>query len=195
MPLAKNRSKKYTHRDYLTWPDEGRWEIIDGIAYDMTPAPRVQHQNIVGNFYTLFKTNKQNPCYTGIAPTDVVFDEFNVVQPDVFLVCERTKITEANIQGAPELIIEVTSPGTILKDKREKKILYEKFGVKEYIIVYPELEIVERFFIEEGKYSSPDVFNWDETLPIKTLEVKVNLWDIFDKEPEKNKAAKPTARN
>ena len=189
MSQAKSMTKKYTCQDYLHWPDDERWEIIDGVAYNMTPAPSVKHQRIVGNFHINLKTNPNNPCFTGISPIDVVFDEYNVVQPDIFLVCDKTKITQENIKGAPDLIIEVTSPSTSLKDRREKKKLYEKFGVKEYLIVYPDEELVERFLIENDKYGAPEVFNWDETMRIESLDLDVDLWEIFEKEREEKEEA------
>ena len=179
--LPQKSAQLFTYQDYLTWQDDQRWEIIDGVVYAMSPAPKIKHQNIVSNFHIQLKTNPRNPCYTGIAPTDVVFDEYNVVQPDVFVVCDKKKITEDNIQGAPDLIIEVTSPSTLLKDKREKKNLYERFKVKEYILVYPEGEIVERFYLKDNKYSTPEVFNWDETLHLYTLDIEIKLWEIFEK--------------
>jgi len=182
MALSQKAAQLFTYQDYLTWQDDQRWEIIDGVVYAMSPAPKIKHQNIVSNFHIQLKTNPRNPCYTGIAPTDVVFDEYNVVQPDVFVVCDKKKITEDNIQGAPDLIIEVTSPSTLLKDKREKKNLYERFKVKEYILVYPEGEIVERFCLKDDKYNAPDVFNWDETLRLYTLDIEIKLWEIFEKE-------------
>ena len=182
MPVVEQIPESYTYMDYLTWADNERWEIIDGGAYNMTPAPKVIHQSIVSNFHIKLKTNPDNPCFTGIAPTDVVFDEHNVVQPDVFVVCDETKITEDNIKGAPDFVVEVTSPSTSLKDKREKKNLYEKFGVKEYMLVYPEDELVERFILRDDKYGAPDVFNWDETVKIETLSLDVHLWEVFAKE-------------
>ena len=109
MSLTVRRHKTYTYKDYLTRPEGERWEIIDGTVYNMTPAPKVKHQNIAGNLYIRIKTHIDNPCYTGIAPRDVIFDEHNVVQPDVLVVCDRSKITEDNIKGAPDLIIEVIS--------------------------------------------------------------------------------------
>jgi Uma2 family endonuclease len=129
-----------------------RWEIIAGAAYDMSPAPRIKHQNITSNFHIKLKMHPENSCYTGIAPTDVVFDEYNVVHPDVFLVCTRSKITEDSIQGSPDLIVEVISKGAEVKDRREKKNLYEKFGVKEYILVFPEREYLERYCLKKGKF-------------------------------------------
>lgn len=98
----------------------------------MSPAPRIRHQNIVSNFHINLKMHPENPCYTGIAPTDVVLDEYSVVQPDVFIVCDGEKITENNVQGAPDLIVEVVSPGMEVKDRRERKGLYEKSGVFEF---------------------------------------------------------------
>jgi Uma2 family endonuclease len=189
MAFAVKRDKTYTYQTYLTWPDDERWEIIAGTAYDMSPAPLIKHQNITSNFHIKLKTHPGNSCYTGIAPTDVVFDEYNVVQPDVFLVCAKSKITENNIQGPPDLIVEVVSKGTEVKDRREKKNLYERFGVKEYILIFPEREYVERYCLKKGKYGSSEIFNWDENLKITVFEFEINLWEIFEK--EKPKPAKP----
>ena len=182
MAFAVKRDKIYTYQDYLTWPDDKRWEIIAGTAYDMSPEPRIKHQNITSNFHIKLKMHPENSCYTGIAPTDVVFDEYNVVQPDVFLVRARSKITEDNIQDSPDLIVEVISEGTEVKDRREKKNLYEKFGVKKYILVFPEREYVERYYLKKGKYGSPEIFNWDEILKLIVFGFEINLWEIFEKE-------------
>ena len=187
MPLTQQVSERYTYGDYLTWPDDERWEIIDGIAYNMSPAPAVKHQRIVKLFAEKIDfelSAKESGCESFVAPTDVVFDEYNVVQPDVFVVCDKGKISEDNIQGAPDLIVEVISPSTSLKDRREKKKLYEKFGVKEYLIIYPEDELVERFILQNDKYPAPDIFNWDETMKLEILELDVNIWEIFGKERE-----------
>ena len=183
MRPAVSKEKKYTFRDYLTWPDSERWEIIDGVAYNMTPAPKVKHQRIVGLLdRKLADTIEGKGCSLFIAPTDVVLDEYNVVQPDVLIVCDKKKITDDNIQGAPDLIIEVSSPATELKDRREKKNTYEKFGVKEYIIVFPEREYVERYCLRDDRYGAPEIFNWDEVLRLCFFETEINLWEIFEKE-------------
>jgi len=121
MPVALRKGTKYTYHDYLTWPDEKRWEVIEGVAYDMSPAPSVKHQDIVGNFYIRLKSESSSPCYTGISPTDVVLDEHNVVQPDVFVVCDRSKIGERAITGAPDLVIEVVSPATYEQRSRTEE--------------------------------------------------------------------------
>lgn len=102
MTTAEKISKKNTYTDYLTWPDEERWELIDGIAYNMTPAPSFRHQAVAGAFFVSL-TNKLvgKACMAVIAPTDVILSEQDVVQPDVFVVCDKKKITESNVQGAP----------------------------------------------------------------------------------------------
>ena len=181
MGEAAEKITGYTYSDYLQWHDKERWEIIDSEAYAMSPAPLIKHQNIASNFHIKLKTHRKNPCYTGIAPTDVVFDEENVVQPDVFVVCDRSKITHQNIQGAPDLIIEVISSSTELRDRREKKNLYERFGVREYIIVFPDREYIERYVLRNKKYRISEIFNWDETIRLATLKIDISLKEIFEK--------------
>lgn len=183
-PMAKKIGNSFTFKDYVKWPDEERWEIINGEAYSMTPAPSIRHQEISGYLFSLFaQFFKGRGCKPFYAPTDVVFDEQNIVQPDLLVLCDKNKITENNIKGAPDLIVEILSPSTALKDKREKKALYELFGVREYLIVYPVEELVERFVIADGRYSTAEVFGWDEILPLAIFpELRLNLWEVFDKQ-------------
>ena len=92
MGLAAKKEEGYTYNDYITWPDEERWEIIDVEAYDMSPAPRVKHQTIVTQLARkLGDKAEEKGCRLFVAPTDVVFDEYNIVQPDVFVVCDKKK--------------------------------------------------------------------------------------------------------
>ena len=106
MPIAEKVNEKLKYQDYLGWPDDERWEIIDGIAYNMTPAPGVKHQSISRNIEVFLvnqiRLNKKE-CEVFDAPTDVILDEYNVVQPDVFVVCDKAKITDDNIKGAPDV--------------------------------------------------------------------------------------------
>ena len=154
----------------------------------MTSAPTTRHQNIVYNVSFILRLKLLNKfCRPFVAPTDVVLSEYDVVQPDVFVVCDEKKITEANIQGAPDLIVEVLSPATSLRDKKEKKTLYEKYGVKEYIIVDSVAQYVERFKLEEsGIYGQGELFEPKETLQSVALEdMQIPLWEVFEiKGPE-----------
>ena len=185
MSLPQKTSQKYTYEDYLTWPDEERWELIEGTAYDMSPAPTTRHQMITGRFYSrLERALAGNHCRVFIAPTDVVFSENDVVQPDVLVVCDLKKITEKNIRGAPEMVVEVLSPETALKDRREKKFLYEKYGVKEYIIIDPLEHYLERFLLQEdGSFSKGEIFGPEETFSPAFLEgIEISLGEVFEME-------------
>jgi len=181
MGLPKKIKQKYTYRDYLTWDDDERWEIIGGEAYNMTPAPIVSHQEIVVNFAHLLKTKlKGKSCTPFVSPIDVVLSEENVVQPDVIVVCDKQKIQKTHIAGAPDLVIEVLSPSTSLRDRREKKDLYEKFGVKEYILVDPDEKYVERYFLQKGKYGSSELFGAKDKFKSRALKgVLFPLKEIF----------------
>lgn len=180
---AKNLNNRYSFQDYQGWPDDERWEIIDGRAYCMTTAPTLRHQQVTGNLYAQLRERLSGgPCVPFVAPVDVVFDDYNVVQPDIVVVCDRSRLTEANIQGAPDLVVEIISPSTSLKDRREKKALYERSGVREYILVYPLEDILERYRLVGNRYEGPDIFNWDETLTLHAFpELTLNLWEIFEK--------------
>ena len=185
MPIFKAQ-EKYTVQEYMTWNDDKRWELIDGVAYDMTPAPNIKHQTILGNLTHILGNHLQGKsCALFFAPTDVVLSGHDVVQPDLLVVCDRAKITEMNIQGAPDLVIEVLSPATAKKDRGEKKDLYERHGVKEYLLVDPEGQYVERFLLgPDGRYSRGQVFGARETLSLQTLDdLQVPLWEVFGVEP------------
>ncbi|MBI4746005.1 MAG: Uma2 family endonuclease [Deltaproteobacteria bacterium] len=184
MSLAAKIEKRFSYNDYLTWLDGERWELIDGVAYNMTPAPSFKHQRIAGNFYRILGNKLSGKsCIPGISPIDVVLSEFDVVQPDVLVVCDKNKITTANIQGAPDLVVEILSPSTAIKDKREKKALYERYGVREYILIDPTENYVERFVLRDGLYGVPDIFGPQEILPLNSLEgIEIPLWEVFEVE-------------
>jgi Uma2 family endonuclease len=183
---VKKHQACYTVADYMSWPDDERLELIAGRIFDMSPAPSIKHQSITGEFYSQLKQKlKGKSCMPFIAPVDVVLSANDVVQPDVLVVCNPDKITEKNIQGAPDLIVEVLSPRTALKDMREKKLLYERSGVREYVIIDPLEEYVQRFWLQnDGHYGASDILGPPEVLALRSLpEVELLLWEIFDMEP------------
>jgi Uma2 family endonuclease len=177
-----DKKERFRYEDYLTWPDEERWELIDGRACDMTPALSFKHQRIVGNTYHLIRrVLRHSHCVVGIAPTDIILSPYDVVQPDVFVVCDSAKITDQNIQGAPDLVVEVLSPTTSRKDRWEKKALYERAGVLEYILIDPEGQYVERYLLESsGKFDRGAVFTAEHALRLKSLEsVELPVCEVF----------------
>ncbi len=182
MTIVKKRAEKYSYSDYLTWPDDERWEIINGEAYNMTPAPGIKHQNVVGTIFSSLKQKlKGKPCRPFVAPTDVVLSECDIVQPDIIVVCDEKKITEANIQGTPDLVVEVLSPATALKDKREKKALYERSAVREYVIIDPIELYVERFVLKGKRYGESEIFGPQEVLSLNSFKgVDIALWEVFE---------------
>jgi len=123
MPLAlKNNNERWTYADYLTWPDDERWEIIDGVAYAMSPSPGKRHQELFGElFRQIANFLKGKSCKVFAAPFDVRLSDIStasdnyaetVVQPDIFVVCDKNKLDERGCKGAPDLIIEISSPST-----------------------------------------------------------------------------------
>ncbi|MBD3268313.1 Uma2 family endonuclease [bacterium] len=188
MPIPKPE-ERYTYRDYLTWPDEERWELIDGFAWGMAPSPSTEHQRIVFNLAgILYNALKKKQCIAGIAPVDVYLSEENIVQPDVFIVCDEAKITEKHIEGAPDIVFEVTSESTALKDRREKKQLYQHFGVKEYILIDPKGQYAEQYCLrEKGTYGAGIVYGPRDELVLPRLESLIlPLWDVFGVERNPN---------
>lgn len=181
-PLITKRRERYTWSDYLTWPDEERWEIIGGVPYAMSPAPSTRHQSVVVNL--LAKLSQQlagNRCRPFIAPTDVRLSETDVVQPDILIVCDPVRVLASHIEGAPDVGIEVLSPTTSTKDLREKKALYERSGIREYVVVDPLEQYALRFVHDEARYDSGTVFGPNEKLALATLEgIEVALWEVFE---------------
>ena len=169
--------------DYQSWPDEERWEILAGVAYAMSPAPSTSHQAVLLRLASRIEQSLVGrPCRPFIAPTDVRLSEFDVVQPDVLVVCDPAKIAPRQIDGAPDLVVEVLSPATATRGLREKKALYEESGVREYIVVDPLQHYAIRFLRSaDGSYDKGTVFAADEMLVCATLDgIEIPLWEAFD---------------
>jgi len=185
-PFALPQDNRHTWTEYRTWPDDERWEIIDGVAYNMSPAPSTRHQAIVGNLFAyLHRHLAGKGCRPFMAPTDVRLSETDVVQPDILVVCDPARITASHIEGAPDLVVEVLSPGTSAKDLREKKWLYQRSGVREYWVVDPLELYVQRFLLTpDGRYGEPEVFGPQEAVLLVVLEgLTVDLREVFEWSP------------
>ena len=174
---------KYTYADYLTWPHEERWELIEGIPYAMA-APTTRHQKVLRKLCTeidLFLRGKDCEVYP--APFSVVLEqgqgEDTVVEPDLSIICDPTKLDEKGCKGAPDFIIEILSPSTARHDRIVKFNKYLKAGVKEYWIVDPELNAVHAFILRGNVYVAT-VYTEQDTLPIWTLPgLEINLQEIL----------------
>ncbi|MCL2099675.1 MAG: Uma2 family endonuclease [Oscillospiraceae bacterium] len=173
----------YTYKDYITWTGKIRYEIIDGTAYAMA-APSQAHQEILGELHFRLKLFLQGkPCKVFVAPFSVrlnsgSFDD-TVVEPDVFVVCDKSKLNGKSVKGAPDMVIEILSPYNTRHDTVIKFRQYQKAGVKEYWTVDPVTKSVVVHVLENGKYISK-TYNEDDIISVYTLEgCQINLSEIF----------------
>ncbi len=183
----------YSYADYLTWQFEQAVEIIKGKLMPMA-APNRKHQDIswqltlnVGN------TFKHQKCKAYAAPFDVRLydrkkslkanqDVFTVIQPDLCVVCDLTKLDDKGCIGAPDLIIEILSPGNSKKEMKTKKDLYEESGVREYWVIDATHETLIQYVLQDNNtYSPPQIWVSDDTVTSAIFDnLKIVLTDIFE---------------
>ena len=151
---------KLTYDDFLLFPDDGkRHELIDGEHY-VTPSPNMRHQRISGSLYLLIGNWLEDHPVGNIfyAPFDVVMSHYDVVEPDLLSMSnERAAavLTAQHVRGAPDLVIEIGSPGTRKRDETIKRRLYERTGVSEYWFVDPDLDVVRVYRLEGDRFARP----------------------------------------
>jgi len=175
--------KKYTYDDYLKTPDDKRYELIEGELY-MTPSPITNHQRISRKIEFLLEKfvteNELGEIF--YAPYDVYFDDENVVQPDIlFISKDRLNIIgDKNLQGAPDLVIEILSESNAYRDLIQKKKLYARFGVKEYWIVVPGEKTIDIHILKDKTYQLYKELGEFDTLESQILKgFKMELRAIF----------------
>jgi len=190
-------NKSYTYADYLTWHFQERVELIMGKIFSMSPAPKSQHQQIVVRVTSaIFNFLKKEHCKVFPSPFDVRLPITNkkgepntVVQPDICVICDLSKIDEDGCNGAPDLVIEIVSKHSVTRDLHEKYDLYEKCGVKEYWILHPNDKTMTIFFLnEKGKYVPSKPLTYGDTPESHVLPgLSIDLNEVFEdvvKEPE-----------
>lgn len=188
---AKKINEKYTYGDYCNWDDGDGWELIDGVAYNMSPAPLRIHQKISRDLgWQVINFLKDKPCEVYYAPFDVRLPEadeddkdiVDVVQPDLVVICDEKKLDKRGCRGAPDIVMEILSASTASKDMKDKFSLYERHGVKEYWIVHPEEKVISVFTLgENGQYGRPDVYSREDKIKTPLLEgLEVDLDFVFE---------------
>jgi Uma2 family endonuclease len=178
----------YTYSDYVFWKFKERVELIRGKIFSMSPAPNTEHQRIalrltlsLGNFF------KENPCQVFPAPFDVRLPRkkgesiYTVVQPDLCVICDPTKLDEKGCLGAPDLLVEILSPGNTKKEMHDKFEVYEESGVREYWLVHPGEKIVLVYVLnEKGKFIGLQPLTDEQTLEAALFPgLKVDLGELF----------------
>ncbi len=190
----RHHETSFTYADYLTWPEGERWEIIDGQAYAMSPAPTNVHQLIVGELFARIHHHFHGKsCRPFVAPFDVRLpdtgvnagvndhDIDTVVQPDISLVCDPNKLKDNHgCLGAPDWVIEVLSPSTAIHDQRTKRALFERHGVPEYWLVHPVDRSVTIYRLVNHVYGQPQIHGVDDVCSSLAFpELVIAVADIF----------------
>ncbi len=191
-PRVKD-DRVYTYGDYLDWPDEEQWEILEGVAYDMSPAPSRRHQAMLTELLRQIANYLEDkPCEVYPAAFDVRLpdraeqedrDITTVVQPDIVVVCRPDRLDDRGARGAPDLAIEIISPSSASKDVIKKRRIYERHGVREYWIVDLSNRILYVYVLgPEGRYGPPETHGAEETVGVRVVEgLTVDLSRAFGK--------------
>jgi len=179
-----NYDKLYTYADYLKWDDDKRRELIDGVPYLMS-APGTAHQKLSMNLSLLFATFlKGKTCQVYAAPFDVRLNadtlDDTVVQPDLIIVCDSSKLDKAGCKGVPDMVIEILSPSTSHYDKTTKFNKYQESGIREYWIIDPKAKKLEVNTLNDGSYiTSP--YTAEDIVPVHVLDgCDINMQEVFE---------------
>lgn len=192
-PLKLDLNKRYTYADYLTWMDDVRRELFNGFIKLMTPAPSSRHQEISTNLVSIYWNFLRNKhCKIYHAPSDVRFPNnkksltdkqvYTVLQPDLYVVCDLSKIDDRGCLGAPDLVIEIISPQNSQRDTKDKFEIYQEHGVREYWIVGPNDETVNVFVLgNSGKYEFKGLYTGNDQIPVNIFngDLKIDLTEVF----------------
>ena len=176
--------KRHTYADYCRWDDDERWELIDGVPYAMS-APTWEHQGILVELAGQIREYlKGKPCKVFVAPFDVRLNadgyDDTVVQPDIVVICDRSKLSGTGCVGSPDMIIEVLSPSTAAHDRIRKFGLYMRYGVREYWIVDPETKSVSAHILDSGRYYT-SAYAETDTASVQVLEgCTIDLSEVFE---------------
>ncbi len=194
--LAERDRLRFSYRDYCERTDDRRRELIDGLEYDMSPAPSRIHQKLSGElFVRIYNALKDGQCEVYAAPFDVRFSEdsaasdeeiFTVVQPDIVVICDASKLDERGCMGAPNLVIEILSPFTAAKDMKIKRDLYEKYGVSEYWLAHPTDKTFMIYRLKQDKqYAKAEIYAGRDMIESTTVPgLKIALTDLFGRPTE-----------
>ena len=183
MGLPARKKLRLNYDDYCLLPEDKRYELIDGDLY-MTPSPFSTHQRILGRVFNILTLHveKRKLGEVGLAPWDIILSYEDVVQPDLFFIStSRLKIiTEKNVQGAPDLAIEILSKSSLKRDRILKRRLYEKFSIKEYWIIDPDKKNIELVSWVENEFKTIKIYGLNSTLESKIVKgFKLKVKSIF----------------
>ena len=177
---------KFTVKEYMTTPEDKRYQLLDGEMI-LAPSSTTRHQTIIAQLFLVLHqfVNAHSLGWTWVAPLDVVLSNYDVAQPDILFVsnARANLITRANIQGGPDLVVEILSPATAEYDRGYKQLLYGRHGVREYWIVDPDAETVEVLTEGDGGLIHQAVYHREQTLTSPLLDgLFIDLEQVFGQE-------------
>jgi Uma2 family endonuclease len=182
MGVPQLKHAGYTIEDWKSW--EGRWELINGVAYDMTPAPSVAHQRVSIRLSAAIlmaleegkRTGGGGECEAFHAPVDLFLPgEESVYQPDLLVVCDPSKVRDHGIVGVPDLVVEILSPSTGNRDMTRKRWSYEAAGIPEYLIVDPDERVAVLLRLEAWRYEEAARVEWGAMVAILGGKLSITL--------------------
>jgi len=185
-------TKSYSYADYLTWMFQDRLELFRGKIFKMSPAPSMYHQKVAGNIQgILWNKFKNHPCNLFPAPFDVRLlnakkstkdnEVFTVVQPDLCVICDEKKLDDRGAIGAPDLMIEILSPGNSKKEMTHKYELYQEAGVLEYWLVNPADKTILIYVLKDGIFQGQQPLIEESTIKSRLFpELDFTLSEIFN---------------
>ena len=182
MNLPQVKSHGHTVEEWKTW--EGRWELINGVAYDMTPAPSLEHQRVSGRLYlsigNALEEGKRKAgggeCEVFAAPIDLHLPgQESVFQPDLVVVCDPAKLAPHGIVGIPDLVVEILSPSNANKDTVAKRWAYAAGGVPEYLIVDPSERVGMLLRLDNGHYVDSARIEWGSVVALLGGKLSITM--------------------
>jgi Uma2 family endonuclease len=182
--LTVEKKKKYTADDYMMLEEGAPFQLINNELI-MSPSPLIIHQLILGEFYDALKSyvkQQDNQGLVVLPPMDIHLDDGNIYQPDLIYIAKDriSEIVKDRIEGAPDLVLEILSPSTAYYDLRQKKNVYEKYGVKEYIVVDPIEQSAELYILKDGIYQMHQKTQNNEVLNSVLLQgFSIDLSKLF----------------
>ena len=189
-------NKSYTYADYFNWNFAERVELIKGKIFPMSPAPNRFHQELSGYIYNrLYVFLEQKHCKTYSAPFDVRIPRkskndkhiITVLQPDVCVICDLKKLDDLGCIGAPDIVVEVLSPGNSAKELKKKKDVYEEAGVKEYWVVSPQNKWFKVYTLMDDKFKESPFFVTGDVVHSSVLEgFTIDITALFQKIDNEN---------
>ncbi|GIO24482.1 Uma2 family endonuclease [Oceanobacillus sp. J11TS1] len=192
MSTPEKNQKLMTFKEYATWTEGDKCEVLNGEIISMAPSPLPEHQSVSMQLSIEFGSYlRDKECNVFAAPIDVfLFEDYqknwidehvrNWVIPDLIIICDENKIKKNKIIGCPDLVVEIISPSTAKIDRMDKLLAYSRAGVKEYWIVDPSNQLVEVYLLEKGKLQLHNVYTRDDSISVHIFkELRIDLKNIF----------------